>query len=181
MTIHSRLIAILLLCSATPLLAGSFVFTLIPADGVLSGPPGSTLGYGYTLTNPDPVLWLMTTNLSAGSFAFATATSLFDFPILAPGQTVTVPYSQALGTGLYEITIDPGAPDGFINTGAFVLSADFYDGDPLLDSGFNSPADDQVANYRVTSTASTSVPEPNAGWGFFAISALWFLRRVQKR
>jgi len=142
--------------------APSFSFSTLPVDGFQSGAPGTTVGYGYTLTNLDQVLWLSTTNLSAGTFAFASAASLFDFPILGPGQSTTVPYIQLAGTGLYEITINILSPEDYVNLGAFVLSADFYDSDPLLGGTFQF-GEDQLANYTVVAD-STSTPEPASLW-----------------
>ena len=33
-------------------------FDTIPDSGDIAGPAGSTIGWGYTITNPDPVNWL---------------------------------------------------------------------------------------------------------------------------
>ncbi|HYR88897.1 MAG TPA: hypothetical protein VE422_32780, partial [Terriglobia bacterium] len=64
--------------------ADPFTFSLLPAGGTVSGTPGSTVGWGYTVANLS-TNWLLTTNLSADLFLNGTPNALFDFPILAPG------------------------------------------------------------------------------------------------
>jgi hypothetical protein len=139
------------------LTASTFSFQTIPSDGILSGSPGSTLDYGYIIENPDPNLYLMTTNFTAGTFDHATVSSLFDFPVLAPGQTLTVPFDPMSQAGLFEIQLDLNAPNGVVDSGAFVISADFYNGDPSSGGGtFVNSADDQIQGYTVIVT-----PEPS--------------------
>src|SRR5947209_3345811 len=65
--------------------ADVYDFALLPADGVISGDAGSTIGWGYSLTNRSSDKWLVTTGLSADPFIASQSKSLFDFPDLAPG------------------------------------------------------------------------------------------------
>lgn len=152
-----RLLALALLCM-TSACGASFVFETLPAGGFLPGTPGASLLYGYVLENPDPTRYLLTTNFTAGSFANASVSSLFDFPVLAPGQTISLFDPNTLA-GLFAILLDAGAPVGFVNSGSFVVSGEFYDGDPLNGGAFSAAADDQIAGYEVTVTAA--VPEPS--------------------
>ena len=46
-----------------------------------------------------------------------------------------------------------------MNSGSFVVSGEFYDGDPLNGGTFSEAAADQIAGYEVTVTAA--VPEPS--------------------
>jgi len=58
---------------------------------------------------------------------------------------------------------DEGAPSGFVNSGDFTLSGQWYDGDPF--NGGNSLADatDSLLPYTATVTGSLgSVPEPSS-------------------
>lgn len=137
-------------------------FGLLPASGNVSGPAGSTVGWGYEITNPDTDNWLSVWGLSADLFQNGSPMSLFDFPSLAPGASVTVPYDEVNGFGLYQLTWDVTAPDGFVNSGTFILSADWYNGDPLLEVGswIIGDAPDQAAAYTATVT-SAAVPEPS--------------------
>jgi hypothetical protein len=150
-----------ILNSQSPLAnADSFTFATIPASGDVSGPAGSTVGWGYSLANDSSTLWLSTTEIDAGLFQFGTPVSLFDFPILAPGATVTVSFDLAQGTGLYQLTWDPSAPAGFINSGSFDVTADWYDGDPL-NGGLFTSTQDQATPYSATVTSVSAVPEPS--------------------
>lgn len=137
-------------------------FNLLPAGGNVSGPAGSTVGWGYEITNSDTDNWLSVWGLSADLFLNGSPMSLFDFPSLAPGASVTVPYDEVSGLGLYQLTWDITAPNGFANSGTFILSADWYDGDPLGGGSWNGTAPDQNAAYTATVT-SAAVPEP-ATW-----------------
>lgn len=139
--------------------ADIFTFDLIPANGDVAGTAGSIVGWGYSITNESATDWLLTINLNADSFLNGTATSLFDFPEVAPGQTVTELFDPINSIGLYELAWDPTAPAGFVNSGNFVLSAQWYDGDPFNGGNYIADAPDTNAAYSATVSPS-SVPEP---------------------
>jgi hypothetical protein len=148
----------LLTCPAS----ADIVFTLLPAGGNVSGPPGSLVGWGYSLTNTDPSNWFMTTDLNSDSFSNGTPTLLFDFPILAPGDTVTEAFDPVKSIGLYELQWDPSAPVGTVNSGNFVLSGEWWDGDPLNGGNYIADAPDTALAYSATVTRPTSAtPEPS--------------------
>ena len=140
--------------------ADPFTFTLLPTGGAISGEPGGTIGWGYSLTNDSLTDWLMLTNIDSDPFAdvLSADASPFDFPILAPGETRSVAFNPATFEGLFQLTWDPLAADGTTNLGAFVLSAEFWDGDPLVAGTFLASADPQSALYSATVVAP--VPEP---------------------
>jgi hypothetical protein len=75
--------------SAATLSADSITFSLLPGDGNLSGAPSSLIGWGYSITNNSTADWFLATGLNSDSFSNGTPTSLFDFPEVGPGQTVT--------------------------------------------------------------------------------------------
>lgn len=169
------LVATLLLW-ATPALADSFQFslTLLPGSGAITGAAGDTIGWGYTITNLDSTNWLETTSLNTDLFQNATPDAfLFDLPIIAPGSSVTVQY--AAGTaGLFELTWDTTAAVGFSNQGMFVLSGDFYDGDPFSGGQFLQSGLDATAAYSATvAGASSPVPEPGTAWLLLIALAGW--------
>jgi hypothetical protein len=135
-------------------------FELLPADGAIGGEPGSTIGWGYELTN-ESTDWLVFTGINADAFLYATPdSSLFDFPILAPGASASVAYDPGLLQGLFQLTWDALAPVGFTNSGLFLLSAEFWDGDPFGDGSFIDFAPDFTAAYSATVTGAAPVPEP---------------------
>jgi hypothetical protein len=150
--------------------AAADVYTFSPlGPETVSGPGGfpTITGWGYTIQNQSSSDWLVTTALTAGAFQYATPQSLFDFPDVAPGMTVTVPYDPLPpGAGLYQIVWDDNAPVGFVNSGSFTLSAQWWSGDPLAGGQFlaTAPSIDQPYTTAVT-------PEPASG----AILALSFL------
>jgi hypothetical protein len=113
------------------------LFSVLPSDGNISGPAGSLVGWGYSLTNTDLSNWYMSTDLNADSFSNGTPTLLFDFPILAPGDTVTESFDSVNSIGLFELLWDSSAPDGFVNSGDFILSGQWWDGDPFGGGNFH--------------------------------------------
>ncbi|HEY1239984.1 MAG TPA: hypothetical protein VGF16_05475 [Bryobacteraceae bacterium] len=161
--------------------ADTFSFSALPAD--VAGPAGSTVGWGYTISNESTTSWLVLTALDAGVFDHGSPNSLFDFPNLAPGDTVSVSFDAVHSLGLYELTWDATAPIGFVNTGLFTLQGEWWDGDPLAGGNFLSDAPDASAAYSatVTGSTSTSIPEPSAPSALFWIAALKFFLTAKRR
>lgn len=154
-----RTLALIFLFSVSSLAADIYAFSLIPAGGNIGGAPGAPIGWGYSIENQSSSLWLVTTNLDGGVFQHGTPSIFFDFPDLAPGETVTVTYDAALFTGLQQLVWDTTAPVGFINSGSFVLGAEWWSGDPLNSGQFQFVAPDASASY----TATVVTPEPATG------------------
>ena len=155
------MLAGIFLAFSSPLPA-NILFTVSPSDGGVSGPAGSLVGWGYSLTNTDPSNWYMSTDLNSDSFSNGTPTLLFDFPILAPGDTVTEAFDSVNSIGLFELQWDPSAPVGFVNSGDFVLSGQWWDGDPFGGGNFITDAPDISLPYLASVTGSASVPEPGS-------------------
>jgi len=136
------------------------ILTLLPDSGSLVGAPGATVGWGYQIANDDPTEWLVVTSLSTDPFQFGIGSdAIFDFPIVAPGMSVIVPYIAA-AQGLYEFTWDATAPAGFVNTGLFTIGAEFWDADPFAGGQFAASLPDFTAAYSVSMPQQTPVPEP---------------------
>jgi hypothetical protein len=158
------LLAVVLLACAglTPeACADTVALDLLPSGGDIMGPAGASIGWGYTLTNYSSY-WLLPILFYADSFQNATPQDLFDYQILAPNATRTVNFNEGAGTGLYMLTWDSTAPDGFVNSGTFTLGAQWYDGDPASGGTYVIDALDATANYSATVTPSTAVvPEPS--------------------
>lgn len=162
---HSRALALaaVAFCLAPSLWADSITFALLPSDGNVSGPSGSLVGWGYSLTNDSSADWFLATNLNSDSFSNGTPTLLFDFPEVAPGATVTEPFDPVNGIGIYELQWDPSAPVGFVNSGDFTLSGQWYDGDPFNGGNYIADATDTALPYSATvSGASSATPEPSS-------------------
>jgi hypothetical protein len=159
-TLKIRLSALILLavvCCATAY-SDPITFDLIPAAGSVTGDPGSTIGWGYSITNNSDEYYLVPYALNADVFEHGLPLSLFDFPAIAPGATVSEPFAVDT-TGLFELTWDFDAPAGFVNGGEFALSSYYFTGDPLLDGTFEDFAPDATADY-VASVSGNEVPEP---------------------
>ena len=170
------LLAVLCLSSSAVIAhADSYTFSLIPANGAISGIPGSVIGWGYQITNNSTTDWLSTLSVNAGIFQHATLDSgdYFDFPIVAPGATVTVAFTEAgisgFGAGLAALTWGANAPIGFTDSGNFDLSACFANsaGACVL------AAPDAFAAY--SATVVSPVPEPPS---FTLLSSFLFILLV---
>jgi hypothetical protein len=65
--------------------------------------------------------------------------------------------------GLYELLWDVSAPVGFVNSGNFTLSGEWWDGDPLNGGNFIADAPDIALPYLATvGQGSSTVPEPSS-------------------
>lgn len=158
------------LLAAPAAFGDSLHFSLIPSNGDISGAPGSTVGWGYSITNQSSSDWLVTTNLTADPFLKGTPAALFDFPNLGPGETVTESFDGNTGVGLYELTWDAGAPAGFVNSGDFVLSAQWWNGDPIDGGTYIADAPDSSMGYSAT-ISSAAIPEPSTWPALFVAFA----------
>jgi hypothetical protein len=161
----------------------TFTFDLLPGGGAISGPAGSTIGWGYSITNESATDWLVTTGLNADSFVDGTPSLLFDFPTIAPGSVVTVPFDALTSTGLYMLTCDAAAPVGSLNSGTFILSAQWWDGDPFGGGNYLMDALDASQVYSASvSEANGAIPEPSS-WllALSAIGALMGRKLVSRR
>lgn len=171
-----------LLCAGTASAAPlTFSFDLLPAGGAISGEAGATIGWGYAITNESDS-WLEIFTLNADPFQHAAPdSSIFDFPILAPGATATAAYNAATLAGLFQLTWDVTAPAGFTNIGTFVLLGQFYDADPFDGGNLLGDTFEQSASYSAAVAATAPVPEPGTlllmGTG---AAGLW-LRRLRGR
>ena len=116
--------------------ADDIALTLLPLSGDIGGLSGSTVGWGYTITN-NTALWIQTEAVTSDAFLNGTPNQIFDFPAVAPGSFVTLDFSLVVTglcsfppCGLYALAWDFSAPVGFVNSGTFIVSSDFYNGDP---------------------------------------------------
>jgi len=169
--------------SALPgLAADMYTFDVSPAENV-SGPGGlfTLTGWGYTIQNQSSSDWLVTTSLGADSFLYATPQLIFNFPDLAPGTNVTVPYDPVTPAGLYQILWDSNVPPGFVNSGTFTLSAQWWTGDPTTGGTLIGAAPDASEPYSAT---LASAPEPESksfvALSLFLLGVAAILRHVRR-
>src|SRR5690349_3062004 len=108
--------------------ADTFSFITQPSPGNVSGVAGSTVGWGYSITNDSTSNYLELTGIDSDLFLAVDGVpdaSIFDFPVLAPLQTVTEQYDPIGFIGLFQFTWNPGVPVGTTETGAFTVRAQF--------------------------------------------------------
>jgi hypothetical protein len=135
-------------------------FGTLPSDGVVSGQAGTTVGWGYTLQNESPTYWLFGFDVQPDKpFQHGLGSNApFDFPVLAPGTSVSVPYDGLVG--LVNLQWDADAPVGFVNSGVFTLTSYWYDGDPFVDGNLVGPAGTRQSPYSAVVNPTISTPEP---------------------
>jgi hypothetical protein len=160
--------------------ADTWTASLFPGAAI-SAPAGQTVGWGYQITNNSTSQWLVLENLTENPFQNVTSLdSVFDFPILAPGQSIMESYVQG-NSGLLGVTWAANAPDYYVNSGNFVLSADWYSGDPFAGGSDAGAAAQQTLSYTVQVTPSSS-PEPEMVKLLLSgIALLWLARAVLSR
>ena len=165
-----KLVLTVILAVAPAMAADLYTFNVQPAGGNIQGNAGTTIGWGYSIQNQSSSLWLSTTGLNADTFQNGTPNLIFDFPDVAPGATVSVPFDASTAAGLFELTWNSTALLGFTNVGTFNLSADWYSGDPLSGGTLVAAALTESQPYSATVT-----PEPaTIGMvGFMLVSVVW--------
>ncbi len=159
--------------------ADTYTFSVSQAENVIGIGIPTLTGWGYNLQNQSNSDWLVTTDLNAGTFLYATPQLLFDFPDLAPGASVNLPYDPLTPAGLYQIAWDPNAPADFVNSGRFTLTAQWWSGNPLAGGTFVADAPSMSGAYRATPTI-TAVPEPST-LGLTALVVLGLLPAAARR
>ncbi len=165
--------------SVIPAMAADIYNFSAPNGITVSSPAGFVTGWGYSIQNESSSLWLVTTALSAGTFQYATPTLLFDFPDAAPGATVTNTFDPITSTGLYAILWDSTVPTGFVNSGTFTLSAQWWSGNPANGGTFVSTAPIENQLY---SASLTPTPEPSAfALAGLAVTALVIAAQFRRR
>jgi hypothetical protein len=75
-------------------------------------------------------------------------------------------------TGLYQIALSAGASNGSVDSGNFMLSAQWYDGNPSTGGAFIAEAIETSAAYTATVAATSAVPEPSSSVMLAAAIAL---------
>ncbi|HKW16192.1 MAG TPA: hypothetical protein VJO35_01660 [Terriglobales bacterium] len=154
--------------------ADSISLTLDPTDGALTGPAGSTVGWGFTFSNSgndfavisgsDFCVGVITSPCST-SFGAYTDVAGQQFIVAGPGSpSFTAVFNNSLGTGLGSFQIDPAAT-GTV-AGQILLFYDLYNVDP--NSLYFDPLLDTISvGDLVTAPASVTVgtrtvpmPEP---------------------
>jgi hypothetical protein len=119
--------------------------------------------------------------LNADAFQYGTPdASIFDYPIVAPGNTASTAFDDLTNSGLFRFTWDAIVPSGFINTGAFSLSAEWWSDDPLGGGTFIQSASLLTAPYAVSVISGSTVSEPLPLWLLISLLPFVILRTNKK-
>jgi hypothetical protein len=173
MRLMTSMIGFLLLsCSLLADTMPVVTFTLSPADGKLSGSPGDTVGWGFTLTtNSDFIL------IDAFNFEDLTPVGMFTafappFAAASSGSPLSDPFDNLGGTGIgsYHIGAFPNAAS---TTGRISATYDVWDADPNVNASahdlfsglqvFATDANGKIVSASIEVTgggAGSVVPEP---------------------
>lgn len=139
---------------------------LDPIGGAISGKPGKTVGWGFTLTNDTN--FLIVTGASFNSSTYLGVFTDFisqpsNFFVVGPApesSSVSQAFDQVLKTGIGSLAIDANALVGSIANGQIVLTYDLFSVSPN-DPNFNPDSDTISTGNILTANASVSVvPEP---------------------
>lgn len=153
---------VLLLMMGATARADTITLSTLPGSGAVSGPPGSTVGWGYTLTNNSATNFFVSESIDSSLFLSTNGTpdaSIFDFPTLAPLQTVSLAYDPLNLLGLFQFTWNTNVPVGTTEAGNFMVFGQFC----------SNPADSTTCGNVVPGSAPFSatvtsplaaVPEP---------------------
>lgn len=158
-------LAALLLALALAPTARAVPFTLdfstLPAGGQIGGNPGDLVGWGYLLHNDDASNWFVPTSLNASTFALGTPDAgYFDFPVLQPGQSLSVNFDAGLVSGLYGVRIAAFALPGQSESGSFVLGGEWWSGDPFAGGALVQAATPVDTAFVLQVAGATAIPAP---------------------
>ncbi len=148
-------------------LAQADTLTLNPPGGAISGAAGTTVGWGFTLTNVTNFAVVTSSDFCVGVIASPCSNSLGtytdfagpQFIVVGPSSSVTQAFNNSLLTGMGSFLINPGATGSVL--GDVVLTYDLYSVSPN-DPSF-LPTDIVSLGNLLTAPASvTAVPEPGS-------------------
>ena len=148
--------------------AASINLNLAPPGASISGPPRSTVGWGFTLVNPDTD-WI---SVTSSALTFETNPSLGLYTDLIGLQGGPLPsFAVAPSTSWSEVfdgvsrgigsyAISSSAAPFAQNSGLILVNFDIFDGDPL--NGGNQIDSSAIsAAFTVNIASSSEVPEPS--------------------
>jgi len=163
--------AILSILFATTTQAAT-VLQLEPMGGAISGLPGSTIGWGFNLSNTENYLVVTSAAFESATTlgTFTDFISASNFFVVGPAPNASTVWAQTFNattqTGIGSFTIDPGAAWSSVANGQIILSYDLFSRSPV-DALFNPDTDTLSNGNLLTASASvTVVPLPAAVWLF---------------
>ncbi|MBL8176159.1 MAG: PEP-CTERM sorting domain-containing protein [Bryobacterales bacterium] len=188
---RKQLLSLCLLLSGS--LAAAPVFTLDPPDGAISGPSGSTRGWGFTLTSDDSrwlsvVASLILTESDPSLGFYQDFIGGLGGPVnftLPPNDPAwQLQYDEPTFEGVGAFTFDAAASLGAVNSGLLRVIVEAYAADPATCGGAcleETLVFDVPFSASVTEDPGPDVPEPaSVSLTALALAATaWRLRRRQ--
>jgi len=163
-----RTVCTLFCASLLPLaLSAAPLLTLTPSNGVVSGLPGSTVGWGFTITNTTDFLVV-----TGSSFAPVTSIGTYqdyigtgaNLVVVGPAPestSVSQAFSVAGHTGVGAFLISSSAPSGVGVSGTLTVNYSLFSRSPN-DLLFDPDTDTIVPDASLTQgVAISAVPEPS--------------------
>jgi hypothetical protein len=170
-----KTILFFLLLAAPLLWANPITLTLIPANGALIGPPGATVGWGFTIDNSTVNFLVVTSGdfcvgpisspCSNGIGTFTDFIAQFNFIVVGPppeSSSVSQPFDLSFSTGVGSLAVFPSAPTGTVS-GLIVLTYDLYSvspNDPNFDPIIDTISLGNLLTANASVTVASAVPEP---------------------
>ncbi len=184
----TRLLSLTALAVAlTGAMAAGPVLTLNPSNGVVSGTPGSTVGWGFTLSNDSGFLVPSQVVFCEGAFnsgcapTFGTFTDFAaQFQLNVVGPTVTEVFNNATQQGIGSFAIHANAPTGVTDVGTIFLVYDTFSCD-ITDAN----CDPTQTGFSQLLSAPTSVnvvgavPEPGSA-GLILLELALLMARLRR-
>jgi hypothetical protein len=160
--------------------ADSVTLSLDPSGGTVSGVPGDTVGWGYTLDNntgdyllvsysafceagEDLLFTGCSPNLGASTYTDFTSSN---FILIDPGGSAIASFDPTTLSGVGEYSIDPTITSG-TDSGNIMVVYDLYDADPTVgpanevcQSAFVCDWEVSAAAEVVVTSGTSTVPEP---------------------
>jgi hypothetical protein len=134
------ILAVSMLCSVARA-DGAPTLTLDSTNGAISGAPGATVGWGFTLTNTTDFLVVSSSDFCVGAITSPCSNSLGtytdfigpQFQVVGPSPentSFTQSFNLLAQTGAGSFTINSSAPPGDSVIGEIVVTYDLYSVDP---------------------------------------------------
>ena len=167
-----------LLSALTGVMLGAPILTLNPGTGIVSGAPGTTVGWGFTLSNDVGFLVPSLVVFCEGPFSsgctnthgtFTDFAAQFQFNVVGP--TVVQSFNSTTQQGIGSFAINANAPFGAKDIGTIFLVYDTFSCD-ITDVNCNPIQTGFSQRLAVSAEVDvTGVPEPAA----LELTALGFL------
>ena len=154
------LLALTLVAAAAVTAQAAVAISLDPANGVVSGLSGETVGWGITVSN-DTAEWLwindsIFSNGVTGQWAQYANFSGYMDPV-PPTSVVSIPFTLATNAGAGIFTIDPGSSPGDMAGGVIDFTYDLYATDPTTLGG----TPDNNGTFNGVNATVVTTPEPS--------------------